>query len=237
MILSIYLLKFSSYHQEDAHELLLCLLNGLEQDLLNQRLEINQKAAKNVIGENMVLTMKNTVQCKNYQEKKCYYNEKLQDSFFLSISFLELPSTKFTLNNSLKQIFTSDEYPRTCQKCQENTTVIKSSKISKAPNVLIFHLQRFSSFTGKLSFLLEFPIENLDISEYVENKGHFVYDLYAVCNHMGASHKSGHYYTYAKNKLNRQWYCFNDSEVTKLRCKDLIISSNAYLLFYEKKFQ
>ena len=76
--------------------------------------------------------------------------------------------------------------------------------IRSLPNNLIIHLKRFSYsrlHRDKLNVLVEFPIENLDMSPYVlhnPNKESLVYDLIAVSNHYGEL-GAGHYTAYAKN--------------------------------------
>ncbi len=41
-----------------------------------------------------------------------------------------------------------------------------------------------------------------------------IYDLFAVCNHIGPYITSGHYTAICKNSANGNWYCFDDSEVS-----------------------
>lgn len=55
---------------------------------------------------------------------------------------------------------------------------------------------------AKNNALVDFPIEGLDISKYVYDKEgkSYVYDLYAISNHMGSLH-GGHYTAYGKNAL------------------------------------
>ena len=42
-----------------------------------------------------------------------------------------------------------------------------------------------------------------------------VYDLYAVSNHYGTMN-GGHYTAMCQNAVNKMWYEFDDSQVTKL---------------------
>ncbi|KAJ3206717.1 CSN-associated deubiquitinating enzyme Ubp12 [Clydaea vesicula] len=60
-----------------------------------------------------------------------------------------------------------------------------------------------------------------------------VYDLFAVSNHMGGTN-GGHYTAYAKNALDLNWYCFDDSHVSKADI-NRIVSTSAYMLFYQKR--
>ena len=61
----------------------------------------------------------------------------------------------------------------------------------------------------------------------------FIYDLFAVANHVGGLH-GGHYFAYCKNNIDGDWYEFNDSHVDKID-KNKIVTENAYVLFYKRK--
>ncbi len=60
------------------------------------------------------------------------------------------------------------------------------------------------------------------------------YDLYAVSNHFGG-YGSGHYTAFAMNRIDDEWYEFNDSLTKKIN-EDYIEERNdaAYLLFYNQ---
>jgi ubiquitin carboxyl-terminal hydrolase 4/11/15 len=69
---------------------------------------------------------------------------------------------------------------------------------------------------------VNFPIEGLDLSEYVlqnvqggKKSGEYIYDLYAVSNHFG-SLNGGHYTAFAKNAIDGKWYDFDDTDVSKI---------------------
>lgn len=61
----------------------------------------------------------------------------------------------------------------------------------------------------------------------------FLYDLYAVVNHVGAL-GAGHYFAYVLSEKDGKWKCFNDHQ-----CKDIdqkeVVSSTAYILFYRRR--
>ena len=61
-----------------------------------------------------------------------------------------------------------------------------------------------------------------------------VYDLFAVCNHIGPYITSGHYTAYCKNSADSKWYCFDDSTVKPIT-EDQIVTKSSYLLFYQKR--
>ncbi len=60
-----------------------------------------------------------------------------------------------------------------------------------------------------------------------------VYDLYAVCNHLGTMTR-GHYTAYCRNPADAHWYMFDDSKVQPLEEEDLV-TPGAYLLFYVRQ--
>jgi len=122
-----------------------------------------------------------------------------------------------------------------CPECKKFQKATKKMEIYKAPHILIVHLKRFRNHS-KIDTVVDFPIEGLDIHNYVisnENNLPLVYDLFAIGNHYG-SMGFGHYISYAKNPIDKQWYEFDDSHVSK-KSKDDLVSSSAYVLFYRRR--
>jgi ubiquitin C-terminal hydrolase len=104
------------------------------------------------------------------------------------------------------------------------------------PTILILSLKRFSmDGNRKLMHLVNFPLENLNLSKYVKGyqSKQYVYDLYGVCNHSGGV-QGGHYTAFVKH-AQIGWLHFNDTIVTKVEHVEQIISPAAYCLFYRKK--
>ena len=116
--------------------------------------------------------------------------------------------------------------------------IYRHSFIWSLGEILIIFFKRFSfdydSRRGhKKSILVNFPLDNLDLTPYVKGycKDECVFNLYAVVNQVG-SLNSGHYYSYIKN-TDGNWYSFNDNIVSTLDT-DSVVSENAYCLFYQK---
>jgi ubiquitin C-terminal hydrolase len=111
----------------------------------------------------------------------------------------------------------------------------KQLKFWSFPNILVIDIKRFSSLNHKNQILLDFPLENLNLSEYVigYNKDSYIYDLYGVCNHSG-SVQGGHYTAFVKN-ANNKWYHYNDTSVSEVSIPSQIISPKAYCFFYRKR--
>lgn len=110
--------------------------------------------------------------------------------------------------------------------------VRKTIKYWSLPKVLVIDLKRFSVSGKKNQKLVSFPIEHLDLTNYVigYKKNSYKYELYGVANHSGGT-SGGHYFAYIKT-ANNQWYSFNDTSVSKIDNLNQIVSPKAYCLFY-----
>lgn len=125
-----------------------------------------------------------------------------------------------------------------CPKCKEHKQATKSIQLWSSGDILTIHLKRFHSaraFSDKIDMVVEFPIEGLDISNYIADPDstNNIYDLIAVDNHYGGL-GGGHYTAAAKNFGDNTWYNFNDSRVTTINPEETITSA-AYLLFYRRR--
>ncbi len=101
-----------------------------------------------------------------------------------------------------------------CPRCKEHRRASKKFDLWKTPDILVVHLKRFSSSgyrRDKLDILVNFPIENLDLTTRVidiEDGKQEVYDLIAVDDHWGGL-GGGHYTAFAKNFIDDGWYEYN----------------------------
>lgn len=127
-----------------------------------------------------------------------------------------------------------------CPRCKEHRRASKKFDLWKTPDYLVAHLKRFSSSgyrRDKLDVLVDFPIEELDLTSRViekEDGKSEVYDLIAVDDHYGGL-GGGHYTAYAKNFVDGKWYNYNDSSVSLVSDPQSVITSAAYLLFYKRR--
>jgi len=135
----------------------------------------------------------------------------------------------------------SEEDPWYCSDCKEHRQANKKFDLWTLPDLVVIHLKRFSytrTSRDKISTLVDFPLEGLDLSEFSPNPayhgtGQAVYDLYAVSNHFG-SLGGGHYTAYCKNLMNGEWFNHDDSSVSRAST-DEIKSTAAYVLFYKRR--
>lgn len=100
-----------------------------------------------------------------------------------------------------------------CPRCKEHREATKQLKLWRLPNLLIIQLKRFSFrnmlFREKIDKFIEYPLKDLDLSDYSSFNHHQagkqkpIYDLYGVINHYGGMF-GGHYVAYAKTSHNKQ---------------------------------
>ncbi|XP_053676128.1 ubiquitin carboxyl-terminal hydrolase 3-like [Anopheles nili] len=132
-------------------------------------------------------------------------------------------------------------YCNSC-KCKQKST--KRFWIRRLPNVLCLHIKRFrwnNFYRTKIDLRIAFPINALDMSQFVLNNGPEtrrsnsscnIYDLAAVIVHHGNGSSCGHYTSFAIN--NGVWMHFNDHTVKEVSSA-AVAECKPYILFYIKR--
>nr|XP_032810117.1 ubiquitin carboxyl-terminal hydrolase 15-like isoform X1 [Petromyzon marinus] len=174
-----------------------------------------------------------------------FYNNNVDKEFEKHDSMLAQPLKKknpVKLKECIELFTTKEELAATdpwyCPNCKKHKQATKKFDLWALPKVLVVHLKRFSYnkyWRDKLDTLVDFPIRDLDMSEFVIGTQDVpcTYDLIAVSNHYGGM-GGGHYTAYAKNKGENSWYYFDDSSVSS-SAEDQIVSKAAYVLFYQRR--
>jgi ubiquitin carboxyl-terminal hydrolase 8 len=250
------MMLFTGFAQNDLPEFLLFMINTFHETL-------SRKVNMNIKGQSENETDDMAVKCytmmKNMYQKE--YSELLNLFFGIHVSQIVDPDTNKVLSNAPEPYFVielpipSNKKQVTIYDCFKhyyspetlegenawyNEKTKKKEKVHKRmifwnlPNILVVALKRFNNQNRKLNTLVETPLDNIDLSEYVHgyNKESYNYELYGIANHSGNA-LGGHYYAYVKT-INNNWYVFNDTSVSTIAEKDLI-NSSAYVLFYRKK--
>lgn len=142
-----------------------------------------------------------------------------------------------TINKCFDEFFKDEKISGVnCENCKKKTSFKKIQSFSKSPHFLIIQLKRFYYKEGKIhktNHLIDFPLENLNISKYcLLDKKKIYYTLFAISCHRG-NVDYGHYYTFATDN-NNSWFLFNDDNFSMYEDKEKIVNENAYLLFYVK---
>ncbi|KAM4037122.1 LOW QUALITY PROTEIN: ubiquitin carboxyl-terminal hydrolase 8 [Anomaloglossus baeobatrachus] len=246
--------QFAGYSQQDSQELLLFLMDGLHEDLNkadnrkrhkeenNDHLNDSQAAdiawiKHKQLNESIIVALfqgqfKSTVQCLT-----CHKKSRTFEAFM----YLSLPlpsSSKCSLQDCLKSFSKEEKLTDNnrffCSNCKTRRDSMKKIEIWKLPPVLLVHLKRFSyegRWKQKLQTCVDFPLEHLDLSQYVIGPKTFKkYSLFGVSNHYGGL-DGGHYTAYCKNATRQRWFKFDDHEVSEISVSS-VKTSAAYILFY-----
>ncbi|XP_078273394.1 ubiquitin carboxyl-terminal hydrolase 15-like isoform X3 [Rhinoraja longicauda] len=176
--------------------------------------------------------------------KKRWFDDNAAEDFEKHESMEYRPQKKmFVKLKDCIELFTTKEKlgaedPWYCPNCKQHQQATKKLDLWSLPPVLVVHLKRFSYsryWRDKLDTLVDFPISNLDMSDFLinPNAGRCEYNLIAVSNHYGGM-GGGHYTAFAKNKDDNKWYYFDDTSVSSAT-EDQIVSKAAYVLFYQRQ--
>lgn len=246
---------FTGWSQNDMPEFLLFMLDCIHNSI-SRKVNINIKGtSKNATDETAIkcYTMLKDTYAKEYSEMMDLFfgiyvssikseNGRIThsvkpESFFI----LDLPIQQgsimtirdcFDLMTATEHI--SGENAWLNEKTGKKENIQKQLRFWSLPKVLVIVLKRFSpDGRSKMTGFVNFPMTGLDLSKYVcgYSAKSYVYDLYAVCNHMGGV-MGGHYTAYAKK--DNVWYQCNDQSVSQIDA-NVVVSPAAYCLFYRKK--
>lgn len=243
---------FTGFAQNDLPEFLTFVIDCFHTAIMR---EVNMKIKGNILTDKDKVAKKCFDMMKNMYKKE--YSEILDIFYGIHVScvkgeddntlscnpepflMLDLPVPD-KRNVSLINCF--DEYTKKEILDDDNQyvndegikVVAKQIEFWKFPDVLIVTLKRFTNSVQKNQRLVDFPLDNLDLSKYVVgyDPHSFKYELYGICNHSGGV-MGGHYYAYVKN-ANNKWYEFNDARVQEIKEADLK-TPYAYCFFYRKK--
>eukprot|EP01022_Parablepharisma_sp_SALTPOND_P003287 TRINITY_DN1130_c0_g1_i1.p1 TRINITY_DN1130_c0_g1~~TRINITY_DN1130_c0_g1_i1.p1 ORF type:complete len:1249 (+),score=175.71 TRINITY_DN1130_c0_g1_i1:191-3937(+) len=180
----------------------------------------------------------------NEDKNKWGVDLELLEQVELHKDFGESPTSKVSIYNCFDQFSNWETLDQNnlwfCTTCKDSVQASKRMEILKCPPILIVHLKRFKikettmmgATGGRLNTLVDFPLENLDLTRYVQAMDMpAIYDLYAVTNHYGST-GFGHYTAFALNQ--GVWHKFDDSSVFRTDSSQ-VCSVASYVLFYKRK--
>jgi ubiquitin C-terminal hydrolase len=138
-----------------------------------------------------------------------------------------------------KEVFDANNQWK-CEKCSNKNNNYKQSRFMDTPKTLILSLKRYENLMDgsvkKINKQVDFPLD-LDLSKYKlgHDKSGCNYKLFAIGNHIGQMN-FGHCYAFCRNLETNPdtWFCYNDTNVSKLEDTTPIFSQRAYLLMYQK---
>ena len=248
---------FTGYSQNDLPEFLLFLVDCLHTSIsreINIKISGNPENEKDYIAIQCFDMIKN-MYSKDYSEiwnmfygvhiseiSKLETNERIkltpEPYFMIDLPIPEniaSPTLIDCFNDYVKGEIMEKENAWYDENTKEKINIKKTILFWSFPNILVIDFKRFNNRFQKNQVLVQFPLDELDLSNYVigYKKEMYKYELYGVCNHSGGV-MGGHYTAYVKN-ANGKWYHYNDTNVSEVGLTESIISPKAYVLFYRKK--
>ena len=279
--------QFTGYNQQDAHELLRFLLDGLSEDL-KRHAEVGTPSGSDMSEDDLFnLTpeeqgeywwdrhisknssfitdefcgqLMSTIECLECHERRYCFDpmydlslpmpgEAQSVSFFGRRTFRRTSSRycsdaavdeDCSLNDCLKMFMKEEildgQNMSYCAKCKKRQRTHKSLNLHRLPNTLVVHLKRFGNSRRKKENKISYPLSDLNLHPFTSKNTRSgitrssMYDLYAVCHHIGTSY-SGHYTASCLDKESNEWYEFNDSKVSRYD-RQLSPCTTPYMLFY-----
>ena len=194
--------QFLGCKQHDSHEFLVFLLTWLHEDLMGGGLSTLRSSGclsqvyslEQPTGECSAISLLfqgeygHTIICGS-----CHYESESQEPF--TVLSLSIPSSgKCTLTNLIEKFFRNCSIEYCCPVCAKNGPSIRRTLIKKLPPNLMIHLNHFEYNTSarKKQNYVDFPLEQLNLSDQASKDISVSYNLCAVLNHYG-SMNSGHY--------------------------------------------
>ncbi|CAL5044168.1 unnamed protein product [Urochloa decumbens] len=224
--------SFRNSRQEDAHELMVNLLESMHKCCLPSGVPSESQSAyeKSLVHKIFGGRLRSQVKC-----TRCSHCSNKFDPFLdLSLDIAKATTLVRALQNfTEEELLDGGQKQYQCERCKQKVVAKKRFTIDKAPNVLTVHLKRFSPFNPreKIDKKVDFqPV--LDLKPFVsDSKGaDFKYSLYGVLVHSGWNTQSGHYYCFVRTSSG-MWHNLDDNQVRQVREAD-VLKQKAYMLFY-----
>ncbi|KAF8672006.1 hypothetical protein HU200_049802 [Digitaria exilis] len=227
---------FRPGQQEDAHEFLRCLLDNLHKCTLDPMSKgkgssfDEESLVKDIFGGQL----KSQLSC-----CECGHSSETFEPFLdLSLEIDQVDHLVDALESFTKVEQIGDfEDKLTCEQCNAQVCKKKQLTLHRAPDVIAFHLKRFTTLDNsveKIDKHVAYPLE-VDLKPFHSNPdtaGDLKYDLYGVIEHSGLPNY-GHYVCNIRSSPST-WYLMNDSHVDSITDASAL-NQEAYILFYVRQ--
>jgi len=222
--------------QEDSHEFLRYLIEGMEKSYLlrfksQPWFKDLDQYSKETTPLNQILGgyLRSTVTCLSCRHESVTFQH-----------FQDLPldiSRVNSLNEALLGYFSKEDLEDKCYKCEsckKKVAATKKFSLERTPAALCIQLKRFNGCGHKLGKNIQIS-EDLNLQKFLSKSGDYnqscKYRLVSMVMHLGGSASGGHY-TAIGYAPNGNFYSFDDSYVRQI-ANEQVLRSNAYILFYE----
>lgn len=246
-------LYFENFNQNDVDEFLTLFLDLLH-GCVNKKVKMNLKNKGE--GEASKIIVKGYETWKRFYEKdysyivenfysqllslticpECYYFTSNHDP--IQVISLEISDGAETILDCFKHYTRKHVLNETemwkCDKCENKVQAHQKTLLFKTSDILIILLKRYTSSLRKNDKFIQYPLK-LNLKDFNKNYGTAqtnIYNLNGLCIH-GGSLRGGHYYAISKNSLDKQWYEYNDSNVSKIN-EEKVLEYTPYLFFYKR---
>ncbi|KAG9303122.1 hypothetical protein G9A89_005080 [Geosiphon pyriformis] len=243
--------RFKLAEQSDPVEFLSWFLNALHKDLGGTRKRDSSIIYKIFQGELKLEQQSVIVKEKADEEERLLFDFdreiRTTTNPFLYLT-LDLPPPPLFQDEVEKNIIPQVSLNTILTKfdgrsSQESGGMLRRYHLKRLPNYLVFHIKRFTKnnwAAEKNPTIVNFPIKNIDMREYLEDPdtdiGTF-YDLIANICHEGKPGKgNGIYKVHVQHRGKDQWYQIQDLIVEEINAQ-MIFLSESYIQIWEKKRQ
>ncbi|MCP9263418.1 hypothetical protein DINM_006220 [Dirofilaria immitis] len=222
--------------QEDAHEALNHILDALDSEARNGTTSSDRNFANPLNGSRFLTpveqlfvgTLRNQIQCSACSAILINYERFRELNLGIKKSSCD---RRITLEDLLDDYFGSEVLNNfKCTTCKRTTQIQRSSRILRAPNILLIQLKRFNSFGGKIGVHVNFSFECRTTNNIYIRESH-TYELTGIIQHMGNAVEHGHYIAVVRGFDARSYYLFDDEQRHRISLSELQ-NIQAYILLY-----
>jgi len=238
--------KEPPHQQEDAHEVLLHILDEFHENLkppltiykdfnddplVKKSLADLKGIPMSPINEIFMGQLHQRTQCTKCRHLNHYFPTFKNFQFPLGSSGQK--SNYKMLTHLMAEYCHKERITINCDHCHEkNVLAHKKITLWRLPDVIIITLGRFNPDSTKNNLHVDFELEGLDLTKFftypVVHKHH--YDLYATINHHGTLN-FGHYTS--RIKYQNRWLHIDDDRVREIHPDD-VVHPSVYILFYRR---
>lgn len=220
--------------QEDAHEFLRYLIDGMEKAYL-------QRFGKHVVS-NLEQYSKETTPLNQILGGYLRSSVRCLSCNHVSITFqhfedllLDIRKSN-TVDEALQGHFAREKLEDmgyTCDGCKKKVSATKQFSLERPPVVLCIQLKRFTMHGTKINKQVAIK-PKLDLTPYVQKVSGtppLTYRLVSMVTHLGSSQHCGHYTAIGLTESGT-YYEFDDCNVRPISLPN-VMQTNAYIIFYE----